>query len=121
MLIKLDYIRRDSLTAGLALQYDIERLFTKIQVHAIPSPTNPQKIEDRLVINFNGVTAIEELTFCKIMLFSYIYYHQKVLITETLIKDYAYGLYELDIIKSYSDFLRYSDSQILTLADKQKS
>lgn len=118
---KLDYIRRDSLTAGLALQYDIERLFTKIQVHAIPSPTNPQKIEDRLVINFNGVTAIEELTFCKIMLFSYIYYHQKVLITETLIKDYAYGLYELDIIKSYSDFLRYSDSQILTLADKQKA
>lgn len=118
---KLDYIRRDSLTAGLALQYDIERLFTKIQVHAIPSPTNPQKIEDRLVINFNGVTAIEELTFCKIMLFSYIYYHQKVLITETLIKDYAYGLYELDIIKSYSDFLRYSDSQILTLADKQNA
>lgn len=116
---KLDYIRRDSMTAGLALQYDIERLFTKIQVHAIPSRTDARKIEERLVINFNGVTAIEELTFCKIMLFSYIYYHQKVLITETLIKDYAYGLYELDIIKSYSDFLRYSDSQILNLADKQ--
>lgn len=116
---KLDYIRRDSMTAGLALQYDIERLFTKIQVHAIPSRTDSRKIEERLVINFNGVTAIEELTFCKIMLFSYIYYHQKVLITETLIKDYAYGLYELDIIKSYSDFLRYSDSQILNLADKQ--
>lgn len=118
---KLDYIRRDSLTAGLALQYDIERLFTKIQVHSIPSPTDPKKIEDRLVINFNGVTAIEELTFCKIMLFSYIYYHQKVLITETLIKDYAYGLYELDIINSYSDFLRYTDSQILALADKQSA
>lgn len=116
---KLDYIRRDSLTAGLALQYDIERLFTKIQVHAITSPTSPGMIEYRLVINFNGVTAIEELTFCKIMLFSYIYYHQKVLITETLIKDYVYGLYKIDIITSYSDFLRYSDSQILTLADKQ--
>lgn len=118
---KLDYIRRDGLTAGLALQYDIERLFTKIKVHSIVSPTDSEKIEDRLVINFNGVTAIEELTFCKIMLYSYIYYHQKVLITETMIKDYAYGLYELDIIKSYSDFLRYSDSQILALADQQKA
>ena len=116
---KLDYIRRDSLTAGLALQYDIERLFTKIQVHSIPSSANPQKIEDRLVINFNGVTAIEELTFCKIMLFSYIYYHQKVLITETMIKDYAYGLYELKIINTFADFLRYTDSQILTLSGRQ--
>lgn len=115
---KLDYIKRDSLTAGLALQYDIERLFTKIQVHTIPSDNG--LIEDRLVINFNGITAIEELTFCKIMLFSYIYYHQKVLISETMIKDYAYGLYELHIIDSFSDFLSFTDSDILKLAEKQE-
>lgn len=54
---KLDYIKRDSLTAGLTLQYDMERLFTKIQVHSIPSSYSV--IEDRLVINFNGITAIE--------------------------------------------------------------
>jgi len=114
---KLDYIKRDSLTAGLALQYDIERLFTKIQVHTIPSDKN--LIEDRLVINFNGITAIEELTFSKIMLFSYIYYHQKVLISETMIKDYAYGLYELHIIDSFADFLSFTDSDILKLAEKQ--
>lgn len=113
---KLDYIKRDSLTAGLALQYDIERLFTKIQVQSIP--VHP-KIEDRLVINFNGVTAIEELTFCKIMLFSYIYYHQKVLITEMMIKDYAYGLYELKILNTFADFLRYTDSEILNLSEQQ--
>lgn len=114
---KLDYIKRDSLTAGLALQYDIERLFTKIQVHAIPS--GKDLIEDRLVINFNGITAIEELTFCKIMLFSYIYYHQKVLISETMIKDYVYGLYELHIIDSFADFLSFTDSDILKLGEKQ--
>lgn len=74
---KLDYIKRDSLTAGLSLQYDMKRLFTKIQIHTVPSSNS--RIEHRLVINFNGITAIEELTFCKIMLFSYIYYHQKVL------------------------------------------
>lgn len=114
---KLDYIKRDSFTAGLALQYDIERLLTKIQVHTIPS--GDSLIEKRLVINFNGITAIEELTFCKIMLFSYIYYHQKVLISETMIKDYAYGLYELHIIDSFADFLTYTDSDILKLAEKQ--
>ena len=116
---KLDYIRRDSLTAGLALQYDIERLFTKIGVHEIPR--NDNMVEYRLIIQFNGVTAIEELTFCKIMLFSYIYYHQKVLITETMIRDYTYGLCRLDIISDFADFLRYTDSEILRIADRQKN
>lgn len=114
---KLDYIKRDSLTAGLTLQYDMERLFTKIQVHSVASTGSI--IEDRLVINFNGITAIEELTFCKIMLFSYIYYHQKVLISETMIKDYAFGLYKLNLIKSFSDFLQYTDSDILKLGKEQ--
>lgn len=54
------------------------------------------------------------------MLFSYIYYHQKVLISETMIKDYAYGLYELHIIDSFADFLKFTDSDILKLAEKQK-
>lgn len=114
---KLDYIKRDSVTAGLALEYDIERLFTKIAIYEV---AKEGKIEKRLIIKFNGVTAIEELTFCKIMLFSYIYYHQKVLITETMIKDYIYGLLKIGAIKSFSDFLRYTDSDILLLAEKQK-
>ncbi len=113
---KLDYIKRDSLSAGLTLEYDIERLFTKIAVQAVPFSG---KIENRLTIKFNGVTAIEELTFCKIMLFSYIYYHQKVLVSETMIKDYASGLYELEIIKNFKDFLTYTDSEILRLGEKQ--
>jgi HD superfamily phosphohydrolase len=32
---KLDYIKRDSLTTGLSLSYDVERLLTKIHVHAL--------------------------------------------------------------------------------------
>lgn len=115
---KLDYIKRDSLTAGLTLQYDMERLFTKIQVHSVPSEN--QTIEDRLVVKFNGITAIEELTFCKIMLYSYIYYHQKVLISEAMIRDYVFGLYELKLIRSFSDFLTYTDSDILKLGKEQK-
>lgn len=111
---KLDYIKRDSLTAGLALQYDMERLFTKLRVH--PEACN-DIIEQKLVIDLNGVTAIEELTFCKIMLFSYIYYHQKVLVSEAMVRDYVFGLCELGLFTKCSDFLKYTDSDILKLAD----
>lgn len=119
---KLDYIKRDSYTAGLALDFDIERLFTKIQIHTFSEKDESGKeiIENRLVIQANGVTAIEELTFCKIMLFSYIYYHQKVLITEDIIKDYVQALLKLDIINSYSDFLSYDEGSLLELAQLQK-
>jgi len=113
---KLDYIKRDSHTAGLALDFDIERLFTKIQVHSLPLGGN---IEYRLVIQANGVTAIEELTFSKIMLFSYIYYHQKVLITESIIEDFAQALIELNIISCFADFLRFDETHFLELANLQ--
>lgn len=113
---KLDYIKRDSYTAGLALDFDIERLFTKIKVHTL---SVDGQVEHRLVIQANGVTAIEELTFCKIMLFSYIYYHQKVLITEDMIKDYVQALLKLDIINSYADFLSFDEASLLELAQKQ--
>ena len=113
---KLDYIKRDSYTAGLALDYDIERLFTKIKVHTL---SVDGQIEHRLVIQANGVTAIEELTFCKIMLFSYIYYHQKVLITEDIIKDYVQALLKLNLINTYSDFLNLDEASLLELAKEQ--
>lgn len=118
---KLDYIKRDSYTAGLALDFDIERLFTKIQVCTLSTKdeNGMDVIENRLVIQANGVTAIEELTFCKIMLFSYIYYHQKVLITEDIIKDYVQALLELDLLNTYSDFLSHDEASLLALAQKQ--
>ncbi len=114
---KLDYIKRDSVTAGLALQYDMERLFTKLRVfHEVVNG----EIECKLVIDLNGVTAIEELTFCKIMLFSYIYYHHKVLVSEALVRDYVFGLCELGLLNNCSDFLKYTDSDILSLAESAK-
>ena len=114
---KLDYIKRDSLTTGLSLSYDVERLLTKIHIHVLRGENN--KTEYRLVIQFNGITALEELTFCKIMLHSYIYYHQKVLTSEIMIKDYIRGLYNLGILKNYADFLHHTDASILDIAERQ--
>lgn len=112
---KLDYIKRDSLTTGLSLSYDVERLLTKILVYT--NQGEDGKIEYCLVVHFNGITALEELTFCKIMLYSYIYYHQKVLTSELMIKDYIHGLYDIKVLNTYSDFLRHNDSSIINAID----
>lgn len=112
---KLDYIKRDSYLAGLALTYDIERLLYKIDVKPI---TIGEKTDQRLTIDINGVTALEELTFSKIMLFSYIYHHQKVLISEEIVKDLIYGLLKLKVFVHPCDFLKYTDNDIETLASK---
>jgi len=109
---KLDYIKRDSITTGLTLAYDVERLLNKIIVH---NKSISNRNEYRLAIQFNGITAVEELTFCKIMLHSYLYYHQKVLTADAMVKDYVQGLCRMGIINSYADFLRYTDSDIFIL------
>jgi len=114
---KLDYIKRDSMTTGLTLAYDVERLLNKIIVHNLP--INGKK-EYRLVIKFNGITAVEELTFCKIMLHSYLYYHQKVLTADAMVRDYVHGLVKLGIINSYADFLWYTDSSLFDLGKEEE-
>jgi len=104
---KLDYIKRDCYIAGLSLAYDIERLLYKIGVKRVPNGN-----EWRLTIDAGGVTAIEELTFSKIMLYSYIYYHPKVLICEEITKDLVYGMRNLGLLEHPCDFLKYTDSDI---------
>lgn len=110
---KLDYIKRDSYISGLALTYDVERLLYKIDVHEVISG---DVIDYRLVVDISGVTAIEELTFSKIMLFSYIYHHHKVLISEDMVKDLIYGIISLRKFEHPVDFLYYTDSELEQLA-----
>lgn len=111
---KLDYIKRDSYLAGLSLTYDIERLLYKIDITRI---SYKDKTDERLTLDINGVTALEELTFSKIMLYSYIYHHQKVLISEEITKDLIYGLLKLKVFVHPCDFLNYTDSDIEVLAN----
>lgn len=113
---KLDYVRRDSHSAGLALTYDIERFLYKINIVRHPSGG---RTDYKLVIDLNGITAAEELTFSKLMLFSYIYHHQKVLITESVAKDIIYALMAIRLIKHPCDFLEYTDRDIDSLCTKE--
>lgn len=112
---KLDYIKRDSYTSGLPLTFDIERLLYKMTIRE-PKDSN----EYQLVVDIAGITAVEEITFSKLMLNNYIYHHQKVLATEVMAKDIALALMELKVVTHPVDFLKYTDKSIEAMIDDSR-
>ena len=110
---KLDYLRRDSYTAGLALTYDIDRFLYKIQISCKEETINGHNVRGKhLVIPVTGVSAVEEMAFSQLMLASYIYQHQKVLATDALIQDIVEGLSNNEKLTHPCDFLYYCDDDI---------
>jgi len=111
---KLDYLRRDSYTAGLALTYDIDRFLYKIKIHTVQKTIDGQTVSEKhLVIPVAGVTAVEEMAFSQLMLASYIYQHQKVLAVDALIHDVVEGLLANGKLSHPCDFLYYCDNDLL--------
>jgi len=111
---KLDYIQRDSYYSGIQMNLDLDRLFHTIDLIEIEG-------KKRLAIKFNGVTILEQIVFCKLMLISRVYNHQKVRAAECLFK----SLIKLIINKQKSseikiscvtDFLSYTDDAFYSLA-----
>jgi HD superfamily phosphohydrolase len=107
---KLDYLERDSYFCGLFLTYDIERFLYKINLHTNYERSNEE--HKSLIISLAGVSAIEEIAFCKIMLNSYIYFHQKILAIDTVIDDFSYYLIKSEKITHPADFLALTDKSI---------
>ncbi|MFZ7128145.1 MAG: HD domain-containing protein [Desulfobacterales bacterium] len=108
---KLEYLYRDSRMAGLQISYDIERYFYKIRVAQTATGC-------RLVMDHGGISAIEQIIFSKMMLFSFVYHHQKVLASDMIIFDLVWELIanenERINIKHPLDFLLYTDADILS-------
>lgn len=116
---KLDYLRRDSYTAGLALTYDIERFLYKIKIFDQEEKnSNGKSITGRhLTIPITGISAVEEMVFSQLMLASYIYQHHKVLATDALIQDVVEGLAGSGKLRHPCDFLYYCDDDIFNIYD----
>lgn len=116
---KLDYLRRDSYTAGLALTYDIDRFLYKIKIVPKDEEIEGKTVRGKhLVIPISGVSAVEEMAFSQLMLASYIYQHQKVLATDALMKDIVEGLVNNGKMQHPCDFLYYCDNDILGIANE---
>jgi uncharacterized protein len=108
---KLEYIYRDAKMAGLRISYDIERYFYKIDL--AKSGDNI-----RIVMNQGGISAIEQIIFSKMMLYSFVYHHQKVLASDAIIFDLvdeilanSNGSFD---IKHPLDLLRFCDHDLLS-------
>lgn len=108
---KLEYLYRDARTAGLEISYDIERYFYKI--HLIVD-----QYGSRLAMEQGGVSAVEQMIFSKMMLFSFVYHHQKVLASDILIHDIVMELLKEDNdrikIEHPTDFLKYTDYDLFS-------
>lgn len=116
---KLEYLFRDAKMAGLDISYDIERFFYKITLFFSEPNTW------RLVMDYGGVRAVEQIIFSKMMLHSFVYHHQKVLAADALITDLLLelinespsGRLEGNIkIEHPLDFLLYTDFDIMSSA-----
>lgn len=108
---KLDYLLRDASAAGLPLRYDLERylytvylqrgqlgdeeskleamyrlLGTEVQKQPAPDSRRfPYYDTYRLRLPSLAMSTIEQIIICKLMLYTYIYHHPKVLSAEGLL------------------------------------
>jgi HD superfamily phosphohydrolase len=110
---KLDYLLRDASNAGLPLRYDLERYLhtvavekdytvdqegqlaklyrtTNAHVSAEPRAVGKTRMSTydtyRLRLPKRATNTMEQIVICKMMLFSYIYHHQKVRAGEGLLE-----------------------------------
>lgn len=119
---KLDYIARDSYFTGLRLTTDIDRLLYSMDVGEI-------KGKHLLHASTSGMTALEQILFSKIQLFSCLYHHPKVRAADALLHQFLlylednWGQLTRDIGKGIGmvkpdnpvDYLRYTDFDFLNI------
>ncbi len=130
---KLDYLLRDATSAGLPWLYDIERYLHCVEIEKGHIPdgenflldlfrslgTGVPRIEPgdsrehasyesyRLRLPKKAMNTIEQIFLCKLMLFSYVYHHQKVRAAEGMLQRL------LDAVVSYWKSEHESDAGIV--------
>lgn len=106
---KLDYTQRDSYTAGIAMTYGVDRFLMKIMIAERDEDGRKDYV---LAADSDALTTIEELIFNRSILYVYMYRHQKVLATESSLRDVVLGMANVGLLNDPADFLKYSDSNI---------
>lgn len=97
---KLDYLKRDSHTTGVPVAVDMSRVFQKLRM--VPTNQDYQMLSDpqesvpqiyKLGIAPAAINTIDQLVISRYMMFENIYFHQKVLTAEEMLR---YALRKLD-------------------------
>ncbi|MDR3045641.1 MAG: HD domain-containing protein [Desulfovibrio sp.] len=112
---KMEYLHRDAKTAGLAITYDRDRFFQKITLYREEVAGD---VCWRLVMDIQGIQAVEQMIISKMMLSPYVYHHHKVLTADALVFDIVSMLsagaeHSAINARNYFDLLKYTDSDLL--------
>lgn len=112
---KLDYIQRDAYFSGLSMAVDLDRI-----LHSVWVPMKKaEKLPRRLVVRTGAVSALEQIMFDKVQLYSAIYHHHKVRSAECLVQTIFEMLSETSAkvngrsLSAASDFLKMTDADVL--------
>jgi len=123
---KLDYYARDSLQAGTPSNLDISRLIQKITVRPFSREELPDKIAKGVKtstqpywlfgIKWSGLAVLDELHLTRVLLYSKIYHHAKIIAVEQMIQAFTAELAALVSPLEIVRFFYYTiDDRILHL------
>lgn len=111
---KLDYLARDSYTAGIiSISYDIERFLTKITV--LKTQLNHHDTY-RIAVDIGGAHVFDQIMICKMMLYTYIYHHHKVLTGDRMLIEIC-KLLNLEAIENKDFSFFKSPADLLNLSE----
>lgn len=94
---KIDYLKRDSHSTGVPAAVDMSRIFQKLRVVESDEKfsmksTNDEDVDKRYTIAIApaAVNTIDQLVISRYMMFENVYFHQKTLTAETLLRHSLY-------------------------------
>ena len=82
---KLDYLRRDGYFTGVAFSVDIDRLLPSLRVSKVKNKELGRD-EQRLVVDYRGISVVEQLLFARMLLYDTVYHHHKVRAANSLLQ-----------------------------------
>ncbi len=119
---KLDYLRRDSHATGVPTAVDMSRIFQKLRVvasdkHREMLSTTEERVDTvyKLAIAPAAINTVDQLVISRYMMFENIYYHQKTLTAEEMLR---YAMFKLDqstdnLLDRMSNVLKLTDNVVI--------
>lgn len=119
---KLDYLKRDSHFTGVPVAVDMSRVFQKLRV--VLAQKNYEMVAQheevssvyKMAIAPAAINTIDQLVISRFMMFENVYYHQKTLTAEEMLR---YAMHELDsctkgLLDNFTNILLLSDRAVIS-------
>jgi len=112
---KLDYVPRDALHTGIPSSLDLERFWNAMEIQHIKKGTfsDVKRDETRLVLNHNGINALEQILLARVQNTSSLYHHHKVRACDCVFKSWIEKNQKEGKFRSTIEFIKATDLDFL--------